>query len=89
MRYWRGWMYLKECSIRGWKGESRGGQDERKFNEKKWKGWNVLGGKFSEEMERLVVLEGKFSEKNGRVGMYLKKVQKRKFNERMERLGHT
>ena len=82
-------MYLKDYSIRGWKGESRGGQDERKFNEKKWKGWNVLGRKFSEEMERLVVLEGKFSEKNGRVGMYLKKVQKRKFNERMERLGHT
>jgi len=53
MRYWRGWMYLKECSIRGWKGESRGGQDERKFNEKKWKGWGVIGGKFSDEMERL------------------------------------
>ena len=37
----------------------------------------MLGGKFSEEMERLVVLEGKFSEKNGRVGMYLKKVKKK------------
>jgi len=53
MRYWKGWMYLKECSIRGWKGESRGVQDERKFDEKKWKGWGVLGGEFSEEMERL------------------------------------
>jgi hypothetical protein len=31
----------------------RGGQDERKFNEKKWKVWGVLGGKFSEKMERL------------------------------------
>jgi len=53
MRYWKGWMYLKESSIRGWKGESRRGQDERKFNEKKWKGWGVLGGRFSEKMERL------------------------------------
>ena len=46
-------MYLKDSSIRRLKGESRGGQDERKFNEKKWKGWGLLGGKFSEEMERL------------------------------------
>jgi hypothetical protein len=53
MRYWKGWMYLKECSISGWKGESRGGQDERKFNEKRWKGWGVLGGNLNEEMERL------------------------------------
>ena len=53
MRYWKGWMCLKESSIKRWKGESRGGQDERKFNEKKWKVWGVLGGKFSEEMERL------------------------------------
>jgi hypothetical protein len=35
-------MYLKESSIRRWKGGSRGGQDERKLNEKKWKGWGVL-----------------------------------------------
>jgi len=41
MRYWKGWMYLKESLIRRWKGESRGGQDERKFNEKKWKGGKV------------------------------------------------
>ena len=46
-------MYLKDSSIRRLKGESRGGQDERKSNEKKRKGWGVLGGKFSEEMERL------------------------------------
>jgi len=38
MRYWKGWMYLKDSSIRRLKGESRGGQDERKLNEKKWKG---------------------------------------------------
>jgi len=44
---------LEGSSIRRWKGGSRGGQDERKFNEKKWKGWGVLEGRFSEEMERL------------------------------------
>ena len=36
-------MYLKECSIRGWKGESRRGQDKRKFNEKKWRVGVCLG----------------------------------------------
>jgi hypothetical protein len=61
MRYWKGWMYLKESSIKRWKGESRRGQDERKFNEKKWKGWGVLGGKFNEVLERLDVLEGMFN----------------------------
>jgi len=46
-------MYLKESSIRRWKGESKRGQDERKFNEKKWKGWGVLGGRFSEKNEKV------------------------------------
>ena len=57
---------------------SRGGQVGRKFNEKEWKGWGVLGGKFSEEMVRLSCryLRESLVKKNGKVGMYLKKVQK-------------
>ena len=58
MRYWKGWMYLKDSSIKRLKGESRGGQDERKFNEKK--------------MERLGCAWGKVQWGNGKVELYLK-----------------
>jgi hypothetical protein len=65
-------MYLKESSKRRWNGGSRGGKDERRFNEKKWEGWGVLEGRFSEEMERLkMYLRESSMIKKGKVGMYL------------------
>jgi len=49
----------------------------------KWKGWDVLGGKFDEKMERwgLYLKEGSMREWKGW------DVLEGKFNEKMERLG--
>ena len=55
-------MYLKEGSMR------------------EWKGWDILGGLLNEKMERLGVLEGKFSEVRYWKGwMYLKESSVRRW----------